>query len=315
MKVRIGIGFGSVAPAGFAALVDRLEKLEIDSLWLSEQLSTPAVDPLAGMAFALGRTSRLKVGTGVAVLPGRNPVLLAKQLGSLALLAPRRVLPVLGLAPGRPGDRSAYPLPVGRGGAQPVETAGRGRPEAAGTVGRRGEVFDEALDVLRRLLREPRVTFHGEFFDLTDVGIGELPTRPLDIWLGGAAPAALRRIGRFGDGWLASMVSPEQAAAGIAEIRAAAAAADRRIDDDHFGLSLRVAFAPPPADSLVALRRRYPDVDPARLMPVGWAAARELIGEYLAVGVSKFVVHPMTTPDGWPSFLDSFAAELMPLEN
>ncbi|KJE21690.1 oxidoreductase [Frankia torreyi] len=304
MKVRIGIGFGSVAPAGFAALVDRLEKLEIDSLWLSEQLSTPAVDPLAGMAFALGRTSRLKIGTGVAVLPGRNPVLLAKQLASLALLAPRRVLPVLGLAPGRPADRPAYPLPPGRTGAQ-----------AAPTAGRRGEVFDEALDVLRRLLREPRVTFHGEFFDFTDVGIGELPTRPLDIWLGGAAPAALRRIGRFGDGWLASMVSPEQAAAGIAEINAAAAAAGRRIDDDHFGLSLRVAFAPPAADSLAALRGRYPDVDPARLMPVGWAAARELIGEYLAAGVSKFVVHPMTTPDGWPSFLDSFAAELMPLEN
>ncbi|WP_261568264.1 TIGR03854 family LLM class F420-dependent oxidoreductase [Frankia gtarii] len=304
MKVRIGIGFGSVAPAGFAALVDRLEKLEIDSLWLSEQLSTPAVDPLAGMAFALGRTSRLKVGSGVAVLPGRNPVLLAKQLGSLALLAPRRVLPVLGLAPGRPEDRPAYPLPEGRGGVRP-----------AGTAGRRGAVFDEALDVLRRLLREPRVTFHGEFFDFTDVGIGELPTRPLDIWLGGAAPAALRRIGRFGDGWLASMVSPEQAAAGIAEIQQAAVAAGRRIDDDHFGLSLRVAFAPPPANALAALRRRYPDVDPSRLMPVGWAAARELIGEYLAVGVSKFVVHPATTPDGWPSFLDSFAAELMPLES
>ncbi|WP_235486429.1 TIGR03854 family LLM class F420-dependent oxidoreductase, partial [Frankia sp. AvcI1] len=243
MKVRIGIGFGSVAPAGFAALVDRLEKLEIDSLWLSEQLSTPAVDPLAGMAFALGRTSRLKVGTGVSVLPGRNPVLLAKQLASLALLAPRRVLPVLGLAPGRPGDRPAYPLPPGRTEARAAPTAGHGESRAAGTpgtVGRRGEVFDEALEVLRRLLREPRVTFHGRFFDFTDVGIGELPTRPLDIWLGGAAPAALRRIGRFGDGWLASLVSPEQAAAGITEINAAAAAAGRRIDDDHFGLSLRV---------------------------------------------------------------------------
>ncbi|MCM3921651.1 TIGR03854 family LLM class F420-dependent oxidoreductase [Frankia sp. AiPs1] len=314
MKVRIGIGFGSVPPAGFAVLVDRLEKLEIDSLWLSEQLSTTAVDPLAGMAFALGRTSRLKIGTGVAVLPGRNPVLLAKQLASLALLAPRRVLPVLGLAPGRPVDRAAYPLPP-RTGAQAAPTAERGEAPLAGTVGRRGEVFDEALEVLRRLLREPQVTFHGEFFDFTDVGIGELPTRPLDIWLGGAAPAALRRIGRFGDGWLASMVSPEQAAAGIAEINAAAAAAGRRIDDDHFGLSLRVAFAPPAANALTALRGRYPDVDPARLVPVGWAAARELIGEYLAAGVSKFVIHPMTTPDGWPSFLDSFAAELMPLEN
>ncbi len=269
MKVRIGIGSGGGSPTELADLVDRLEKLEVDLLWLSEHLSTPAVDPLVGMAFALGRTSQLKVGTGVAVLPGRNPVLLAKQLSSLALLAPRRVLPVLGLGPARLEDRSAFPLPEARGETRP-----------AGTVGRRGAVFDEALEVLRRLLREPQVTFHGEFFDFTEISIGELPTRPLEIWLGGSTPAALRRI-----------------------------------DDDHFGLSLRVAFEPPPAEAVEALRRRFPDSDPALVLPVGWATTRKLIGEYIAVGVSKFVIHPFSTPGGWPSILDSFAAELMPLEN
>ncbi|SNQ48948.1 Oxidoreductase [Frankia canadensis] len=295
MKVRIGIGFGlgGVAPAAFPALVDQLEHRDVDSLWLSEHLSSPAVDPLGGMAFALGRTRELKVGTGVAVLPGRNPVLLAKQLASLALIAPRRVLPVFGLGPARPADRPAYPVPPGR----------------------RGAVFDEALTVLRRLLREPRVTFHGEFFDLEDVGIGELPARPVDIWLGGAAPAALRRIGRLGDGWLASMIGPEQAAAGIAEIRRAAEEAGRVIDDDHYGVSLRLATEPPSAQSLAALRQRAPDVDPARLLPVGWPAARALVGEYIAAGVSKFVVHPAAAPDDWPAFLDAFAAELMPLQN
>ncbi|THJ75279.1 TIGR03854 family LLM class F420-dependent oxidoreductase [Candidatus Frankia alpina] len=305
MKVRIGIGSGGGSPTELADLVDRLEKLEVDSLWLSEHLSTPAVDPLVGMAFALGRTSQLKVGTGVAVLPGRNPVLLAKQLSSLALLAPRRVLLVLGLGPARLEDRSAFPLPEARGETRP-----------AGTVGRRGAVFDEALEVLRRLLREPQVTFHGEFFDFTEISIGELPTRPLEIWLGGSTPAALRRIGRFGDGWLATGVdSPERVAAGIAEIQRNAAAAGRRIDDDHFGLSLRVAFEPPPAEAVEALRRRFPDSDPALVLPVGWATTRKLIGEYIAVGVSKFVIHPFSTPGGWPSILDSFAAELMPLEN
>ncbi len=292
MKVRIGIGLGAAGPADFAALVDQLEKLEIDSVWLSEHLSSPALDPLAGLAYALGRTSGLKIGTGVAVLPGRNPVLLAKHLASLALLGPRRVLPVLGLGPARPGDRAAYPVPAGR----------------------RGAVFDEALEVLRRLLSEPRVTFRGEFFDFTDVGIGPLPDRPLDIWLGGAAPAALRRIGRFGDGWLASLVSPGQAAAGIAEIRRSAADAGRQIDDDHYGLSLPIAFDAPPAERLAAMRQRNPDVDPASLIPVGWDAARASIAEYVAAGVSKFVIYPVTTPDGWPAFLDSFVAELVRLE-
>ncbi|WP_163548974.1 TIGR03854 family LLM class F420-dependent oxidoreductase [Candidatus Frankia nodulisporulans] len=296
MKVRIGIGFGGfggVAPGEFVALVDRLEKLEIDSLWLSEQLSQPAVAPFAGLGFALGRTSRLKVGMGVTILPGRNPVLVAKELASLASLAPRRVLPVFGLAPGRDADRSAYPVPAGR----------------------RAAVFDEALTVVRLLLSEPRVTFHGEFFDLDEIGLGERPARPLDLWLGGAAPAALRRIGRLGDGWLASLVSPERAAAGIAEIRASAADAGRHIDDDHYGLSLRLAFTPPDAETLAAVRRRDPRADPARLLPVGWAAARAAIAEYIAVGVTKFVVHPAIEPGGWPAFLDSFVAELAPLEN
>ena len=63
-----------------------------------------------GMTYALARTSRLKVGTGVAVLPGRHPVLVAKQLATLAGLAPRRVLPVFGLKLARPSELAAFPL-------------------------------------------------------------------------------------------------------------------------------------------------------------------------------------------------------------
>ncbi|EFC84723.1 TIGR03854 family LLM class F420-dependent oxidoreductase [Parafrankia sp. EUN1f] len=292
MKIRIGIGFASVSGGEFTERVDAMEKLGLDSLWLSEQLSTVAVDPLAGMAYALGRTSALKVGTSVAVLPGRNPVLLAKQLATMAALAPRRVLPVLGLGPARAADRSAFPVPAGR----------------------RGAVFDEALLLVRRLLVEESVTFHGEFFDVSELGIGERPPRPLDIWLGGAAPAALRRIGRLGDGWLASLVDPAEAAAGIAAINAAAAAAGREIDPEHFGLSLRVTFGELSASTMEALRARRPDSDPAELVPLGWAAARDLIARYVAAGVSKFVIYPAIGPTGWPEFLDGFVRELAPLQ-
>ncbi|WP_018639182.1 TIGR03854 family LLM class F420-dependent oxidoreductase [Parafrankia elaeagni] len=292
MKIRIGVGFASVPGRVFAERVDALEKLGVDSLWLSEQLSTEAVDPLAGMAFALGRTSTLKVGTSVAVLPGRNPVLLAKHLATLAAVAPRRVLPVFGLAPARSGDRGAFPVPAGK----------------------RGAVFDEALLLLRRLLAEDSVTFHGEFFDVTDIGIGDRPARPLDVWLGGAAPAALRRIGRFGDGWLASLVDPARAAAGITAINEAAASAGRQIDPDHFGLSLRIAFGELPPATVAALRARQPDTDPADLVPLGWAAARDLIARYTAAGVSKFVVYPAIGEAEWPEFLDGFVRELMPLQ-
>src|ERR1700683_3165445 len=109
MKVRIGIWLCPAAsPAGFAGAVDRIEAAGIDSLWLSEMVFGSQVEPFIGMAHAVSRTSRLKVGTGVAVLPGRHPVLVAKQLTSLAALAPGRILPVFGLQPARPSERALF---------------------------------------------------------------------------------------------------------------------------------------------------------------------------------------------------------------
>ena len=65
------------------------------------------------MAYALARTDRLKVGTSVAVLPGRHPVLVAKQLASLAAVAPKRVLPVFGLRSAIAAEREVFVVPEG----------------------------------------------------------------------------------------------------------------------------------------------------------------------------------------------------------
>ena len=82
MKVRIGYGLGTQGVPGgadlFLRFVDDLERLGFDSLWLSERATSSAPDPLMGLAVAAGRTSRLKLGTSVLVVPGRNPALLAK---------------------------------------------------------------------------------------------------------------------------------------------------------------------------------------------------------------------------------------------
>src|SRR5579864_6048557 len=138
MKVRIGVSLGPAAvPAVFGDAVDRVEQLGVDSLWLSEMVFGSLVEPFAGMAYALSRTSRLKAGTGVAVLPGRHPVLVAKQLASLAGLAPGRVLPVFGLQPARDDERALFPVPAGQ----------------------RAAVFDESLVLLRMLLTSENVSF------------------------------------------------------------------------------------------------------------------------------------------------------------
>src|SRR6185436_7662865 len=80
VKVRVGLGLGTRTLANdqvsYAAVVDALEDLRFDSLWLSERINGDAPDPVVAMAFAAGRTQRLKFGTSVMVLPGRNPVLL-----------------------------------------------------------------------------------------------------------------------------------------------------------------------------------------------------------------------------------------------
>jgi len=82
VKVRIGFGLGvrtKLHDEGFATVVDALERLRFDSLWLSERIGGEAPDPLVGMAFAAGRTTRLKFGMSVMVLPGRNRVVLPKE--------------------------------------------------------------------------------------------------------------------------------------------------------------------------------------------------------------------------------------------
>lgn len=293
MKVRIGVSLGQAGvPDQFSAAVDALEKAGIDSLWLPEMVYGSLVDPFIGMAHALARTSRLKVGTGVAVLPGRHPVLVAKQLATLAGLAPRRVLPVFGLKPARPAELAAFPVPPGR----------------------RAAVFDESLTLIRMLLSEESVAFQGEFFTVESASVGPRPARPLDIWLGGSAPGALRRVGRLADGWLASFLTPAEAGAGRRVIEAAAAEAGREIEPDHYGISLAVADDASRPALLDAARSRRPDVDPEHLIASGWDGARAMIGDYVAAGLTKFVIRPGWSPVDPDQFTAEFVREMVPLQ-
>lgn len=293
MRVRIGVSLGAAGAAGeFEEAVGLLEAAGVDSLWLPENVYGPAVDPFTGMAFALAKTTRLKAGSGISVLPGRHPVLVAKQLASLAGLAPGRVLPVFGLQPALAAERALFPAPPGQ----------------------RGAVFDEALTLLRQMLTSEVVTFSGSFFTVRDASAGPLPARPLDIWLGGSAPAGLRRVGRLADGWLGSLLTPAEAGAAVAAINAAAAGAGREVDPDHFGTSLAVAFGGIPGALAASIRRRRPDADPAALVADGWAGARRLISAFTDAGLSKFVVRPATPSGSLEDFIAGFARELMPMQ-
>lgn len=291
MKIRFGVSFGT-GVQDLPRVVDRLEAAGVDSLWFSELVYTPAVDPFAGMAYTLGRTSRLKVGTSVAVLPGRNPVLVAKALASLAALGPKRVLPAFGLRPASKAEWDLFPVPDGQ----------------------RAAVFDEALELLRALLRDDEVTFAGRYFQLTGASLGIRPPVGVDVWLGGSAPAAFRRIGRLADGWLGSFLTADEARAARESIERAAAEVGRTVEPDHYGLSLAVADGHLPDEIAAAVRARRPDVDPTELIAGDWQQLHRQLDGLIAAGLSKFVVRPV---GGAPAdeFIQRFIDELLPRQN
>ena len=293
MKIRFGIGLGAdTGPEQLASIVDHLEATGVDSLWFSELVYSKAVDPFVGMAYALARTTNLKVGTSVAVLPGRHPVLVAKQLASLAGLAPKRVLPVFGLRSAIPAEREIFVVPEGE----------------------RAAVFDESLQLLRSVLEQEDVAFAGDYFAVSAADVEPRPAKPLDIWLGGSAPAAFRRIGQLGDGWLGSFLTPEEARGGREQIQRAAAQADREIEADHFGINLAVGDGNMPDGLIAAVKRRRPDVDPADLIAADWSQLHRRLDAYLAAGLTKFVIRPAQQAN-IDDFIDRFVAELVPRQN
>jgi probable F420-dependent oxidoreductase len=292
MKIRIGVGAGaaSATPAALGELVGAIDELGFDSLWLSEVLTGPGLDPSVALAWAAASNPRVKLGTTM-LLPGRNVVRLAKQLASLDVLCDGRLL--VTLVPGLtyPPEREAIGLDPKR----------------------RGAFIDEALPLLRRLWAGETVTHEGAAGSLRDVKLSPLPVQqPLEVWLGGTVPAALERCGRLSDGWLPSLCTPEEAAAGRVVIEEAAARAARSISAEHFGVSLGYAREPIDAVTARVMAARRPRS--LELTPVGLPALRARIEQFIAVGFSKFVVRPVAAPASWRAELEALAGAVGDLQ-
>ena len=296
MKIRIGFGLGTrtaLDAEPFAELVDGLEQLGFDSLWLSERITGPAPDPLIGLAVAAGRTRKLKLGTSVMVLPGRNPALVATEWASLDRLSGGRTLPAFGLGIADPAEQQAFGVERGE----------------------RAAWFDEALPLIRRLWTEESVDHDGVRFSFRGMNVRPKPVQsPPDVWLGGIAPSELRRVGRLGDGWLPSFCTAEEAARGRVTIEEAAGAAGRELDPEHYGALLFYARRGVPDGLARIVAARRPGVDPADLVAVGVPALRTTIERFCDVGFSKFVVVPLEEPPGWSEELAELGQALLPLQ-
>jgi len=296
VKTRIGFGAGTAGLADggarFGELVDALERNGFDSVWCSERATGATPDPIAALAFAAGRTRKLKLGTSVQVLPGRNPVLLAKQWATLDRLSGGRALPAFGLGVAEPMEQQAF---------------GVAREE-------RAPLFDEALPLLRRLWSEDTVDHDGPRYHYDGVSIGAKPVQqPLDVWLGGRVFSELRRVGRLGDGWLPSFCTPAVVAEGRVVVEKAAADAGRVIDPEHFGAMVFYARTEMPSEYARALAQRR-GVDPDEVITVGLDALRARLEDFIAVGFSKLVPVPLQPVESWDEELDTLADALLDLQ-
>ncbi|RJO78680.1 TIGR03619 family F420-dependent LLM class oxidoreductase [Nocardia panacis] len=145
---------------------------------------TPWVDPLIGATAMAAVTERIRFYSNVLKLGSRNPLLLARQVGSVANMT---------------GNRFGFGVGIGWA---PEEFEWCGVPFA-----RRGARVDEMIEVIRLVLAGGMVEYHGEFFDFAPLQISPAPTETVPFYIGGHTDAALRRAARVGDGWTSAMMT------------------------------------------------------------------------------------------------------------
>lgn len=302
---RVEFGFMAVAGdvAGARRTAEFAEAHGFDSVWTGDHMAfpVPILDPLLQLELIAAFNERITVGTAVYLLPLRHPTPVAKQVATLD-----RIL----------GGRFVFG--VGVGGEFPLEYEVCGVP-----VRERGARLSEGIEVLKKLWTGKTVSHQGSFYSFPEVSMLPTPHRAggPPIWCGGRSEAALRRVGRLGDGWISYVVTPERYRLGLEAIARSAEHHGRTlerlgtghllfawIDDDYARaldaatehLSMRYAM------DFRSAARRY-----AALGPPADVAAR--IAQFRDAGVRHFVLD-MTGPyQERDEQLERFAREVRPL--
>jgi probable F420-dependent oxidoreductase len=199
-------------PAQLAATARAAEEAGFDSVWAGEHVilpdpqvppspmapTDPALDSLLALTWAAAHTSTILLGTGIVILPQRNPVVLAKEVASLAVLSGGRVL-----------------FGVGVGYLEPEFRA------VGANFARRGAVTDEFLDAMHSLWYDAHPSFHGEFAAFDGVDAHPRPPGRIPVVIGGHSPGAYRRAVTRGDGWYGFALDEANVARCLDGLRAA----------------------------------------------------------------------------------------------
>ena len=196
-------GVGALADPGALADVARLaEDLGYHSVFVADHVAMPRtltskypysrdggfpydpdrdwLDPLVALGYLAGRTTRIRIGTSITVLPMRHPIITAKQVATADHLS---------------GGRVIFGVGIGWM-AEEFKLLGASFDD-------RGRRMDEYLALMKALWTERNPTFAGRYFQVSDCALTPKPVQKphMPVWIGGDSPAALRRAARLGDGW------------------------------------------------------------------------------------------------------------------
>ncbi|HUB11247.1 MAG TPA: LLM class flavin-dependent oxidoreductase [Acetobacteraceae bacterium] len=286
------------------ALVELVDRCGYDSLWVGDHVSfaVPILDPLLQLAQAAVVSRRLTLGTGVYLLPLRHPAPVAKQVATLDHLTEGRLI-----------------FGVGVGGEFPKEYEVCGVPR-----NERGARLAEGVAVLRKLWTGQTVSHDGRCYGpFTDVRMQPPPRQPggPPLWFAGRSDAALRRIGRIGDGYLSYVVTPDMYRAALTKVADAAGQAGRQ--PGNFG-SGHLLFARLDDTYEKALDRATETLSVRYAMDFRKPAMRycalgtpqqvaERIRDFHAAGVRHVILDLLGPYEQRNAQIEQFAAEAMPL--
>jgi len=239
-------------------------------------------DGLTMATALLSARAELPVYVGLYLLPLRHPVVVARQLATIAQLAPGQLT-----------------LGVGIGGEDRHEIEICGVDPTT-----RGRRMDECLQILRGLAHGEPLTFDGEFFSLNDALIVPAPSPPIPLIIGGRSDAAVSRAARLGDGWLGIWVSPRRFASVRDQITWEASEAGRDASVFEHALNVWCGFASTresARDLLAAQMQAFyqtPFEPFERYSPYGTPQhVAEFLSPYIEAGCSAFNVIPCAADD------------------
>jgi len=275
----------------------RAESLGFESLWTQEAITgaVPILEPVTLLSYLAAITEKVRLGTSVIVAPLRNPIQLAKSLGSLDHMSRGRLTVGLGLG-GNPNDIPPY-------GFSSEKRVGR---------------FTEIIGVMKALWTQPEAHFQGEFWQLDGL---KMEPKPLQkphppIWLGARHINALRRAVRHGDGWMGAGSSDTASfVTAVDRTKMYLEEADR--DPGSFTISKRVYVAVDNDEDRAEGRlkewfgKRYGNADMASQVSVWGSTAKvtEKLAKVTEAGAEMVLLNPAFDD---MEHLDALAEEVIP---